>query len=83
MERTKIGGKYVKNFRYEGIMVLIADSEGKLPDLVSKLDELCRKIGLKINIGKTETMGITKTSDRLPVNIMITGQPLKQVSSFR
>ena len=33
-------------------MVLIADSEEKLQELVLKLDEECRRMGLKINVGK-------------------------------
>ena len=43
----------------------------------------CRGVGLRINIGKTEVMGVTKKKDQLKVNIRIGGQAVKQVKSFR
>ena len=55
-----------------------AGSGEKLQELVSKLDEKYRRMGLKI---KNEAMGVTKASGRLPVNIRIAA--IKQVSTFR
>ena len=83
MEGTKIGGKNVNNIKYVDDMVLIEDSKMKLQELVSNLDEKCRRIGLKVNIGKTRVMGVTKASGRLPANIRIYDEALKQVSKFR
>ena len=48
---------------------MIADSEKKLQDLVSKLDGECRRMTFKININKTVAMGDTKARGILPVNI--------------
>ena len=54
-----------------------------LQSLVDKLDVECNRMGLKINIGKTEVMGITKSKGQLRVVVDIGGQTVKQVSSFR
>ena len=40
-------------------------------------------MGLWINKGKTERMGVTKRRERLPVTISVEGTVLKQVESFR
>ena len=56
---------------------MIVGSEEKLQELVSKLDEECRRMGLKINIGKTEAMGVTEASGRLPVYIRIACEVMK------
>ena len=56
MEGIKITEKNINSIRYADDMVLIADSEEKLQDLVSNLDEECRRMGLKINIDKTEAI---------------------------
>ena len=83
LEGVKIGGRNINNIRYDDDMVLISDSEEKLQVLMQKLSEECTKMGLKINESKTESMGITKASGRLPVNITLDGLGIKQVSSFR
>ncbi len=60
----------------------MADSEEKLQMLVDRLDEECRRWGLKINMTKTECMGTFKR-DRRNVNINIRGNNIKQVTNFR
>ena len=82
-EGVRIGGKNINNIRYADDMVLIADSEDKLQILVNKLLEECRRRGLRINKAKTEVMGVTKRSERLPVTISIEGTALNQVETFR
>ena len=56
LEGIKIGGKNVNNTRYADYMVFIAHSEEKLQELVSTLDEECRRMGLTKNTVKTEAM---------------------------
>lgn len=82
-EGVKIGGKNINNIRYADDMVLIADTEEKLQSQVDKLLGECGRMGLRINKVKTEVMGITKRSERLPINIGADGTALKQVESFR
>ena len=76
MEGIRIGGMIVTDDFF-----MIADSEEMLRELVSKLDEDWR-IGLIANTGKTKAMEVRRVSGRLPVNIRLAGEPLKQVSSF-
>ena len=38
---------------------------------------------LKVSIGKTETKGVTKASGRLSVNMRMSDEDIKQVSTFR
>ena len=83
MEGIRIGGINTNNIRYADDTVLIADTEEKLQRLVDGLNEGCGRYGLKINIGKTEVMGVTKRSEQIPVNISLGGGILKQVRSFR
>ena len=79
----KIGGRSINNIRYADDMVMMAETEEGLQALMDKLKEECRKLGLRINIGKTEVMGVTKRRERLPVNITLAGESLKQVETFR
>ena len=83
LEGIKVGGLNINNIRYADDTVLIADTEEKLQRLVDRLDVECRGVGLRINIGKTEVMGVTKKKDQLRVNVRIGGQAVKQVKSFR
>ena len=82
-EGVKIGGKNINNIRYADDMVMIADSEEKLQTLMDKLMWECSRVGLRINKGKTEVMGVTKRRDRLPVTINVEGSALKQIETFR
>ena len=83
MEGIRIGGININNIRYADDTVLIADTEEKLQRLVDSLNEGCERYGLKINIGKTEVMGLTKRPEQLPVSISLRGDTLNQVSSFK
>ena len=83
LEGIKVGGMNINNIRYADDTVLIADTEEKLQRLVDRLDVECRGVGLKINIGKTEVMGVTKRKEQLRVNVNVGGQAVKQVRSFR
>lgn len=58
----------MNNLQYADDTVVIADSEEKLQRLIEKLGEACERRGLKINIRKTEVMGITKRQERIEVN---------------
>ena len=79
----RIGGRSINNIRYADDMVMMAETEEGLQALMDKLKEECRKLGLRINIGKTEVMGVTKRRERLPVNITLAGESLKQVATFK
>ena len=52
----KIVGRNIKNLRYAGDTTLIAESEEELKSLLMKVKEKSEKVGLKLNIQKTNVM---------------------------
>ena len=52
----KIARTNINNLRYADDTTLIAESEGELKSLLMKLKEESEKVGLKLNIQKTNTM---------------------------
>ena len=52
----KIAGRNVNNFRYVDETILMAESEEELEDLLMKVKEESEKVGLKLNIQKTQIM---------------------------
>ena len=52
----KIAGKNINNLRYADDTTLMAESEEELKSLLMKVKEESEKVGLKLNIQKTETM---------------------------
>ena len=52
----KIAGRNINNFRYVDDTTLMAESEEELKSLLMKVKEESEKIGLKLNIQKTEVM---------------------------
>ena len=82
LDGIKIGGRNINNIRYADDTVLLADTEERLQELIDRLDEEGRAIGLKINIGKTEVMGVTKRTEQLRVEAHVNGEAVRQVSSW-
>ena len=83
LDGIKIGGRNINNIRYADDTVLLADTEERLQELIDRLDEEGRAIGLKINIGKTAVMGLTKKTEQLRVEAHVNGEAVRQVSFFR
>ena len=52
----KITGRNISNFRYADDATLMAESEEELKSLLMKVKEESEKVGLKLNIQKTEIM---------------------------
>ena len=50
----KIGGENINNLRYADDTMLMAQSEEELKSLLMKVKEESEKVGLKLNIQKTE-----------------------------
>ena len=60
---------------------LVHEKEGELQQHTNSLNSQCENFGMKINISKTETMKISRTPDRL--NINIDGTALKQAGELK
>ena len=54
--RIKIAGKIINNLRYADDTILMAESEEELKSLMMKVKEESEKVGLKLNIHKTQIM---------------------------
>ena len=52
----KIAGRNINNLRYADDTTLMAESEEELKSLLKKVKEESEKVGLKLNIQKTEIM---------------------------
>ena len=50
----KIAGRNINNLRYADDTTLMAESEEELKSLLMKVKEQSEKVGLKLNIQKTE-----------------------------
>ena len=54
----KIAGRNINNLRYADDTTLMAESEKELKSLLMKVKEDSEKVGLKLNIQKTEIMAL-------------------------
>ena len=52
----KTAGRNINNFRYTDDTTLMAESKEELKSLLMKMEEESEKVGLKLNIQKTEIM---------------------------
>ena len=52
----KIAGRNINNLRFADDTTLMAESEEELKNLLMKVKEVSEKVGLKLNIQKTEIM---------------------------
>ena len=52
----QIAGRNINNLRYADDITLMAESEEELKSLLKKVKEESEKVGLKLNIQKTEIM---------------------------
>ena len=50
----KITGRNINNVRYADDIALMAESEEELKSLLMKVKEVCKKVGLKLNIQKNK-----------------------------
>ena len=54
----KIAGRNINNIKYGDDIILMADTEEELKNLLMKVKEESEKVGLKLNIQKTNIHGI-------------------------
>ena len=53
---TKLAGRNINNLRYADDTILMAENEEELKSLLMKVKEEREKVGLKLNIQKTNIM---------------------------
>ena len=73
----KIAGRNVNNLRYADDTTLMAESEKKLKSLLMKVKEESEKVGLKLNIQKTNTMASSHIT-----SWQIDGETMEKMTDF-
>ena len=78
-----MGGKHYNNLRYADDTALLTGNEKELTELTSKINEVGKQFGMKINIKKTKAMVCQQETKNSPkINIAIDGQQIEQVTSY-
>ena len=73
----KIAGRNINNLRHADDTTLMAESEKELKSLLMKLKEESKKVGLKLNIQKTNIMASSPIS-----SLQIDGEIMETVRDF-
>ena len=63
--------------------VVVADSERKLCQLVTKFGRACERRKLQVNVGKSKVMRCTRNEDGARLNVMLNGEVLGEVDHFK
>ena len=71
----------VATLLYADDLVLLAESQTDLQEMTDKLNDSCTRLGLKINVGKTEAIVFSK--EKRPCTLSIRGTVIKQVDEFK
>ena len=82
MKGVNVGGTHYNNLRYADDTALLAGNEKELSELISKINEVGKQFGMKINIKKTKTMVVSKKPNSPKINIAIDGEQIEQVASY-
>jgi len=77
----KIGGQIIHTVKYADDLVLLANEEKVLQDMIDKIIEIGRCYGMEMNVEKTKVMRISR--QRFPVKIIIDQKQLENVESFK
>ena len=75
--RIKVAGRNTNNLRYTDDATLMAESEEELKSLLMKIKEESKKVGLKLNIQKTNIMASGPITAR-----KMDGETVETVSEF-
>ena len=62
-------------------LVLIAQEQSGLQEMVSNLDQQCKNGGMRISRDKTEVMGTSR--EHIQCDIELDGETLKEVEQFK
>ena len=77
----KIGGQIIHTVKYADDLVLLANEEMVLKDMIDELTEIGIYYGMEMNVEKTKVMRISRQP--FPVKIIIDQKQLQNVESFK
>ena len=81
-EGVKVGGVLVQDIRFADDQAMIASSQEGLQKMMDALNDTARVYGMKINIGKTKAMRVSRNRGG-SVSIHIENQEVEQVDKFK
>lgn len=81
--KTKVSSTTILELQYADDCALVADSHATLQTVLTHTSEFYQKLGLSINIGKTEFLKYTPAPPANTVNLMIDRLPISEVQHFR
>ena len=81
-EGINIHGQNINNLRYADDTALIANDQGKLQEIVTRVKEESSKVGLDMNVKKTKTMFISRDPEGKKADIKVDSETIKQVGKF-
>ena len=81
--KTKISKTLLLEFQYADDCPLVADSPEKLQLILTRIDTLYQRLGLSINVQKTELIKYIPHDTEATVELNIHQEPLKEVTSFK
>ncbi len=64
-------------------MALVADSEGRLRQLVEEFGRMCKRRKLKVDGSKSKVMKCTRLVDGQRMNVALNGEVLEEVECFK
>ncbi|KAJ4451478.1 hypothetical protein ANN_02941 [Periplaneta americana] len=76
-----VGGRRIKCIRFADVMVLLAQEEMILKNMLLELNDSCEQYGMKINANKTKSMVIGRKIQK--INLRFLNEAIEQVDSFK
>ena len=72
------GGRFEINLLlFADDTALVADSKEKLCRLVSEFGRVCKKIKLRVNVGKSKVMRCSRSGNGARLHVILNGEPLE------
>ena len=81
--KTKLSNTAILELQYADDCAFVADSPATLQTVLTHTSSFYQKLGLSINIGKTEFLKYTPLPPVNTVNLLIDGLPINEVECFR
>ena len=82
MNGVNVGGVNINNLRYADDMVLLAENNTDLQELVTAINNKGKRYGMEVNITRTKGMIVSKKEMVPEIKISIEGKNIQQVKEM-
>ena len=83
MLNDEVGDWCINQLLFADDTALVAESEEDLKRLVQEFGRVCKRRKLKVNVGKSKVMRCSRVRDGRRMSIVLDGEQLEEVSSFK